>query len=105
MKVVYSDKVKDYLNKENKTDILVSSFRAKGCAVKPEEVIEAVTAERAADLLENGTPYVEGEVGRLFITNSWMPDDPNTTFEVDLKSFLGTKTITVSGLKKPNLPV
>ena len=105
MKVVYSDKVKDYLNKENKTDILVSSFRAKGCAVKPEEVIDAVTAERAADLLENGTPYVEGEVGRLFITNSWMPDDPNTTFEVDLKSFLGTKTITVSGLKKPNLPV
>ena len=105
MKVVYSDKVKEYLVKEGKTDILVSSFRAKGCAVKPEEVVEAVTAQRATELLENGTPYVEGEVGRLFITNSWMPDDPDRVFEIDLKSFLGTKTITVSGLKKPNLPV
>ena len=105
MKVIYSDRVKEYLSSEGKSDILVSSFRAKGCAVKPEEVIEAITAERAAELIENGTPSIEGEVGRLFITNSWMPDDPNCTFEVDLKSFLGTKTITVSGLKKPNLPV
>ena len=105
MNVVYTDKAKAYLDKIGKTDVIVSSFRAKGCAVKPEEVIEAISAERAEELVAIGTPCVQGEVGRLFITNSWMPDDPDRTFEVDVRSFLGTKTITVSGLKKPNLPV
>ena len=105
MNVVYSDKVKDYLAKRGMSDILVSTFRAKGCAVKPEEVVQAIGATRAQELIDGGTPFVEGEVGRLFITNSWMPDNPDATFNVDLQTFLGAKTITVTGLKKPNLPV
>ncbi|MBQ9069493.1 MAG: hypothetical protein IJ131_10650 [Eggerthellaceae bacterium] len=46
---------------------------------------------------------MEGELGRLFITKTWLPDDPNTTITLDVQSFLGTKTITATGLKKQRL--
>ncbi len=46
---------------------------------------------------------VPGELGRLFITHTWLPDDPNATITLDLQGFLGTKTIKAKGLKNRQL--
>lgn len=59
--------------------------------------------EAELDNLLANTPYVEGELGRVFITHSWLPDDPDATITLDVQGFFGTKTIKAKGLKKRNL--
>lgn len=53
-------------------------------------------------LLEN-TPCIEGELGHVFITQSWLPSDPEATITLDVQGFFGTKTIKASGLRKQSL--
>ena len=53
-------------------------------------------------LLEN-TPYIEGELGHVFITQSWLPKDQNATITLDVQGFFGTKTIKATGLRKQSL--
>ena len=68
-----------------------------------EENIRLVSKDLADELVEEGTPYVVGEVGRVLISNTWLPDERNAVIELDLTSWLGVKAITAKGLKRQNI--
>lgn len=66
----------------------------------PEQVVQLVGDKEIEKLIANSTPVIEGELGRVFISRTWLPDDPNATISLDVQGFFGTKTIKASGLKK-----
>lgn len=99
MKITYSDELRDYLATCEHTDVLIKTFKPKGCATLPEHDICLLAPEEADELIQKETPCIEGELGRVFITRAWLPEDENTTIHLDLRKFLGSKSIRAEGLK------
>ena len=99
MRVSYSPKLADYLAKQQYQDLLISTFKPKGCATLPEHVVTIVSPERVQELVDNNTFCIDGELGRVFIARSWVPDDKDACINLDITNFFGSKTIRATGLK------
>lgn len=99
MKITYSEELRDYLRAQKHRDILISTFKPKGCATLPEHDIRLLKPEEADELIQKETPCINGELGRVFITRAWLPEDQEATIHLDLKKFLGSKSIRAEGLK------
>ena len=103
LRVTYTDRLKDYLSGQQHKDILISSYKPHGHMSKAEENIQQIPEARADALVASGTPYIIGEMGRVLISNTWIPDQTNAVIELDLTSWLGVKAITAKGLKRQDL--
>ena len=103
LRVVYTQRLKDYLANQRDKDIIISAYKPHGHMAVAEENIVQVSEERADKLIEEGTPYVIGEVGRVLISNTWIPEGHNPVIELDLTSWLGIKAISAKGLKPQNI--
>lgn len=103
LRVTYSDRLKDYLANQKDKDILISAYKPHGHMASAEVNIHQVTEALADKLVDDGIPFVLGEIGRVLITNSWIPDERNAVIELDLTSWLGIKSITAKGLKRQDI--
>lgn len=103
LRVTYSEKLKAYLENQRDKDILISAYKPHGHMGKAEENIQQITEALADKLIDSGTPYVVGELGRVLISNTWIPDERNAVVELDLTSWLGVKAVTAKGLKRQDI--
>ena len=103
LRVTYTDRLKSYLEKQRDKDILISAYKPHGHMGKAEENIRQITEAYADKLVTSGTPYVIGEMGRVLISNTWIPDAKNAVIELDLTSWLGVKAVTAKGLKRQDI--
>ncbi|MBQ9020793.1 MAG: hypothetical protein IJ113_02095 [Eggerthellaceae bacterium] len=103
LRVTYTDKLKAYLENQRDKDILISAYKPHGHMGKAEENIQQITEALADKLINNGTPYVVGEMGRVLISNTWIPDERDAVVELDLTSWLGVKAVTARGLKRQDV--
>ncbi len=103
LKVTYSDRLKKYLETQKCKDILIAAYRPHGHMAVAEENIQQISEAFADDLIRKGTPYVIGEMGRVLISNTWIPDAKNAVIQLDLTSWLGVKAISAKGLKRQDI--
>ena len=103
LRVTYTDKLKAYLEKQRDKDILISAYKPHGHMGKAEENIQQITEALADKLIDQGTPYVVGEMGRVLISNTWIPEGRNAVVELDMTSWLGVKAVTAKGLKRQDI--
>ena len=68
-----------------------------------EENIQLVSTSFADSLIERGIPYVVGEMGRVLISNTWIPEGRNAVIELDVTRWLGVHAITAKGLKRQDV--
>ncbi|MBQ9069494.1 MAG: hypothetical protein IJ131_10655 [Eggerthellaceae bacterium] len=103
LRIVYSKRLKDYIANHKRKDILIAAYRPHGHMAVCEENIQLVSEEFADDLVAKGIPYALGEMGRVLISNTWIPDNKNAVIQLDLTSWLGVKSVTAKGLKRQDV--
>ena len=103
LSVTYTDRLKDYLEAQANKDILISAYKPHGHMAVAEVNIQQISEERADTLISKGAPYVIGEMGRIIISKTWIPDARKATIELDLQSWMGVKAICAKGLKRPDV--
>ena len=103
LRIVYTDRLKRYLATQEHKDILITSYRPHGHMAVCEENIHLVSGQRADELVAQGIPFALGEVGRVLISNTWIPDSKTATIELDVVRWLGVRAITAKGLKRQDV--
>lgn len=103
LKITYSDRLKAYLERQQCRDILIAAYRPHGHMAVCEENIQLITEAFADDLIAKGIPYALGEMGRVLISNTWIPDNKNAVIQLDLMNWLGIKAVTAKGLKRQDV--
>ena len=103
LRVVYTGRLKRYLETQKHRDILISAYKPHGHMAVAEVNIQIINPNLANKLIERGTPYVPAEMGRVLISRTWIPDGRNRVVELDLGSWMGIKNITAKGLKRQDV--
>lgn len=97
MQITYSDKLKQYMQQKNLTHIEIGVVDTKGCCAGYSEIFVNFVADKDMPKLEGKIiRTLTGEIGDILITARTVELDD--TIHFDLKSFLGVKDISVTGV-------
>ena len=97
MQITYSDKLKQYMQQKNLTHIEIGVVDTSGCCSGYSEIfVNFVTEKDMPKLKGKILRTLTGEIGDILITSRTI--ELSDTIHLDLKSFLGVKHITVTGV-------
>lgn len=98
MQITYSDKLKQYMQQKNLTHIEIGVIDATGCCSGYSEIVVNFVAEKDMPKLKGKIlRTLTGEIGDILITARSVELDD--TIHFDLKTFLGVKDISVTGVR------
>ena len=97
MQITYSEKLKQYMQQKNLSHIEIGVVDTSGCCMGFSEIFVNFVADHDMPKLKGKiVRTLTGEIGNILITaHSVELDD---TLHFDLKSFLGVKDISVTGV-------
>ena len=97
MQITYSDKLKQYMQEKNLHHIEIGVVDVKGCCAGFCEFTVDFVADKDMPKLDGKIiRTLTGEIGDILITSRTI--ELSDTLHFDLKSFLGVKHITVTGV-------
>ena len=98
MQITYSDKLKQYMQQKNLNHIEIGVVDVSCCCSGYSEIFVNFVADKDMPKLEGKIlRTLTGEIGDIFITARTVELDD--TIHFDLKSFLGVKDISVTGVR------
>ena len=101
MKIEYSDELRDYFEKKGRSDLLLRTISPTGCCGgAPEVIIDLIKRDDVEDSMKGNIKEFDGELGKVLMDFTLVPEDPDATVRFDLKRFLGLSDITASGLRQ-----
>ncbi|MBQ9021753.1 MAG: hypothetical protein IJ113_07040 [Eggerthellaceae bacterium] len=101
MKIEYSEDLRKYFDKKGCHDVVLRTISPVGCCGgAPELVIDLIKPSAVADSEKSGFKTFEGELGKVIMEYTLVPEDENATVSLGLKRFMGLADITATGLRQ-----
>lgn len=97
MHITYSEKLKQYMRDKNLSHIEIGVVEATGCCAGFSEIVVNFVVDKDVPKLKGKViRTLTGEIGDILVTSRIIEFDD--TIHFDLKSFLGVKDISFTGL-------
>lgn len=101
MNIEYSQELRDYFQRKGRSDLLLRTISPTGCCGgAPEVIIDLLKPEDVESSKGSGVKEFNGELGKVLMEFTLVPEDPDATVHFDVKKFIGLTDITATGLRQ-----
>lgn len=101
MNIEYSQDLRSYFEKKGRSDLVLRTISPTGCCGgAPELIIDLIKNTDVDDAIKPGYKVFDGELGKVIMEFTLVPEDENSTVSFGLKRFVGLTDITATGLRQ-----